>query len=295
MPLSSKRLLKPFRKLRNALRAASKRASPARIHELRIQVRRVEAIVHTFLPYLKHDGERLIQGLEPIRKKAGRVRDLDVLTEIVSNLGIEEESPCIAKLLVHLSAERIRWARKLHEAIDEQRSRACRRLRVVFASLEEYISVSNRRHRDVDRVEVNAVTLRLLRELVVWPRLKADNLHAFRRKVRELINNLQFITGNSAEFIGALRNVKDSIGDWHDWTILGARADELIGVDSQCKVPRVIRQTAAAKLNHALSTSRAMREKYLTEDSRYRGTARREKHGTFSFSPPRNGPLSQDR
>ena len=267
MALSSQRLLRPFRKLRNAMRTASKHTSPARVHDLRIQTGRVEAVVHAFMPYLKRDGERLIASLKPVRKKAARVRDLDVLTDIVSNLGIEGELRCVARLHEHLSMERIRQVGKLREAIDVRRSRVCRCLKVVSASLEKYISVSNQAHRDARRVQADVVALRLFSELVVWPRLRAENLHAFRQRVRELRYLLQLTTSNNRKFIGALGDVKDSIGEWHDWMILAARAEKLIGIDGECKLPGVIRQTATAKLNHALWTCRAMRQKYLTASS----------------------------
>jgi CHAD domain-containing protein len=182
MALSSQRLLQPFRKLCKAMRTSSKRPSPARVHDLRVQTGRVEAVVHAFMPYLKRDGERLIESLKPVRKKAATVRDLDVLSNIVSNLGIEGEQRCVARLHEHLSAERTMRACKLHEAIDERRSRVCRCLKVVSASLEKYISVSSRPHRDARRVQADVVALRLFSELVAWPRLRAEKLHAFRQR-----------------------------------------------------------------------------------------------------------------
>jgi hypothetical protein len=78
---------------------------------------------------------------------------------------------------------------------------------------------------------------------------------------------LQLTTSNNRKFIGALRDVKDSIGEWHDWMILSARAEKLIGIDGEYKLPGVIRQTTTAKLNPALRTCMAMRQKYLTASS----------------------------
>ena len=49
-------------------------------------------------------------------------------------------------------------------------------------------------------------------------RLNRNNLHPYRLKVKELRNVLQLSNrADDIEFVEKLGQVKDAIGDWHDW------------------------------------------------------------------------------
>ena len=68
-------------------RKCRKDASPARVHALRTGIRRAEAAIDSFRPFL---GERAVRRttreLHVLRRRAGTVRDLDVTLEILREL-----------------------------------------------------------------------------------------------------------------------------------------------------------------------------------------------------------------
>ena len=61
--------------------------------------------------------KNLLKDLAAIRKKAGKVRDIDVLTDYAAGLEADGKDNCRVWLIEHLGAERKNDARKLHRAI----------------------------------------------------------------------------------------------------------------------------------------------------------------------------------
>jgi CHAD domain-containing protein len=100
-------------------------------------------------------------------------------------------------------------------------------------------------------------------ELGNWPRLTAQNLHPFRLKVKELRYILQLDEKGDPAFIKSLGQVKDAIGDWHDWTELQAIAGKVVDHAQECRLIKIIRTTTREKLEDAVALSEKIRHRYL--------------------------------
>src|SRR5262249_25405154 len=96
-----------------------------------------------------------------------------------------------------------------------------------------------------------------------WPRLTAQNLHPFRLKVKELRYILQLDEKADSAFIRNLGQVKDAIGEWHDWTELQAIAGKVIDHEQDCPLMKVIRTTTREKLGDAVAVTEKIRHRYL--------------------------------
>jgi CHAD domain-containing protein len=114
MALDQDKLEKPFRKLRKALRGLPDELSPEDVHALRTRIRRIEAIMQALRLDGSPEGKRLLKSVASIRKRAGRVRDMDVLTSFASTLHSDSDSECHVRLIEHLGVQRFRAAQKLH-------------------------------------------------------------------------------------------------------------------------------------------------------------------------------------
>jgi CHAD domain-containing protein len=117
-----------------------------------------------------------------------------------------------------------------------------------------------------------AVALQLSGELAKWPRFTRDNLHPFRLKVKELRNVLR-LSADSGELVKVLGDVKDSIGEWHDWMELSGMAEKVLKDCNDCDVVKQIYAIANTKLDAAMKLATQVREEYFS-DSR-RGNRRR--------------------
>src|SRR5207253_7934757 len=67
-------------------------------------------------------------------------------------------------------------------------------------------------------LEAMANALKLSSELAITTKLDRKNLHPYRLKVKELRYVLQLANdADEQQFVDKLGEVKDAIGEWHDW------------------------------------------------------------------------------
>jgi CHAD domain-containing protein len=94
MAIDANRIQKPFRKLRKLLRKNPKQPTPDQIHDLRTNARRLETTIHALSLDAERKGQRLLKGMARIRRRAGKVRNMDVLTGIASFVRVDDEQDC---------------------------------------------------------------------------------------------------------------------------------------------------------------------------------------------------------
>ena len=103
--------------------------------------------------------------------------------------------------------------------------------------------------------------LRLQRELAAAVRLTKNNLHPYRLQVKELRYMLQMEKDPSDRaLIEILGDVKDAIGEWHDWQELQTIARDHLHHASKCKLIPLLEKTTQQKLKRALADSKLGQE-----------------------------------
>jgi CHAD domain-containing protein len=253
---------KSFRKLSKSLRAISKQPTPAQVHDLRTRTRRVEAIVHALMLDQERKGKDLVKAMAPIRKMAGKVRDMDVLIGFTATLSSTGEEECLVQLIEHLGSRRLKSVRKLRHAFAAHRKQARRCIQRCSGLLKKRRKDSQ--HSDAANraaaADATATALAIWSELTNWPPLSQSNLHPFRLKVKELRYILQFGEEKNLKFVQTLGKVKDAVGEWHDWNELANIAASVLG--NRSPLMRQIRSTTRAKFDSALSVANAMRNQY---------------------------------
>src|SRR5262249_27184289 len=118
MPLDADRIVKPVAKLRQMLRKARKQPLPEDIHDLRTNARRFEAAIDALGDEASRRERRPLRDLAKVRSRAGRIRDMDVLTGNATTLRANGEQDCVVRLLESLGAERAKQMQKLEKALD---------------------------------------------------------------------------------------------------------------------------------------------------------------------------------
>jgi CHAD domain-containing protein len=128
--------------------------------------------------------------------------------------------------------------------------------------------------------EVAASVLQLSSELASPNRLGRTNLHAYRLKIKELRNLLQ-MAHNPTEvaLVDQLGEVKDDIGEWHDWEELIAVATDVLDHKPVCPLLAQLKRISNVKYEHALTLTENMRKKYLgtSKSKSGQGLSRRTK------------------
>lgn len=262
MALDPKRVRKTARKLRKLMKKARKRPTVDQIHSLRTNIRRFETAVEALRAKPKRDERRLLRDLHRVRSRAGKIRDMDVLTAVASSLQLPDEENCSVRLLQYLGARRYKQARKLYDRLKRDGSDASRQVKSVSARLVKRIPHSN--SNDKGNSSAVAAALRLATELTAPPRLNHTNLHPYRLKVKELRDVLRLAENpENKAFIESLGEVKDAIGEWHDWEELATIAADVLDHGQGCKLLSKLRDIASEKYDRALELANKMRKQFL--------------------------------
>ncbi len=266
MALNPNQLGKPLSKVRKLLKKMRKQPPPEQVHDLRTNTRRVEASLKALQLDTRRKGRRVLKTLTPLRKRAGRVRDLDVLTGFASGLPRNGNQDAIVQLLEHLGQSRHQAARKLYKSLRKRRRTAATRLKGCALLIERNLNGRGKRQKDEWSANATADALQLSAQLASWPRLTPQNLHPFRLKVKELRNVLK-MAGDEREFGKKLGDVKDAIGEWHDWTVLSSITRKTLGKSQGKSLVQRIDDVAKQKEESALKLSNQLRSQYFKEGS----------------------------
>jgi len=73
---------------------------------------------------------------------------------------------------------------------------------------------------------------------------------------------------NDDPFVKSLGEVKDAIGEWHDWEELIFIAKDVLDHGPKCQLLRDLKGNCRVKYEHALRLTENMRKKYLGPSKR---------------------------
>src|SRR5262249_30256094 len=262
MPLAKTEIQDDLRKLRRSLKRAQKSLTPEDVHKLRTRARRVVSLsdAHS-LPSLNKSN--LAKPLKRLRKRAGRVRDMDVLTAHLAAMHSDEDPSCRTQLLEYLGAKRYRRADRLIRLLqNEGRSLRKDPRRVPKGAAQTPSGKPGKTARKAQTAH-SAQVLDLTAGLSEPVHLNKSNLHPYRMKVKELRDALRMAGGTKdSRFAGALSQCKDAIGEWHDWEELIAIAEKTLDHRPECPLLEELKGISGQKLDSALSIADKLRTDY---------------------------------
>lgn len=266
MAIDFKKVHKPARKIRKLLKKMTAKPTPEQVHDFRTSSRQMEATLQAFGIDTSKRGRRLLKPLSRLRKRAGKIRDMDVLTAYAASVhAADDERDCAVELLEHLGAERSKHARKFYSLSRKSGSKLSKHLRQVERELGRQEAEAGKNGAAVPQPSASAVDLGS--ELSSIPHLNRSNLHPFRLKVKGLRNVLRLAAAPDQDLIDALGNVKDSIGEWHDWEELVGIAEKVLDHNSCGLIPQ-LKATTRKRYETALSQAEQLRKRYFGVSSK---------------------------
>jgi CHAD domain-containing protein len=253
MALDRTKLLKPVEKLQTLVKKLDREPAPGSVHELRTNIRRFEAIFKA-LSLDRHGIHRsTLKDLGCLHKRAGKVRDMDVLIGYGSTVHQKGEEDSAVQLLEHLGNQRRKHARKLYaeaHRLDGALRKDLKRCWSVLSKLTLGRSA-----------DATATAEPLQGELAAPGRLTKTNLHAFRLKVKELRNVLDMEEASSrSRLAGTLARVKDAIGEWHDWEALAGIAEKVLDRRDARRLIAELKRIARNRYREALLLAETLRK-----------------------------------
>jgi CHAD domain-containing protein len=229
-----------FARMNRYIGRLSKNLTPENVHHFRTNSRRIEALIDTLSAETKNKNKAL-KLLAKLRKRAGKVRDIDVQVALLNGLKVPDRQNHRAQLLELLDEEHDRQTRKLSKVADPS---TLRELRKRLRREQESIKFDGI---DPLRLAVNALPR------VGQSSLTEKNLHDLRlgAKHARYLAELAGEDPAAKAFVHELKRAQDAAGEWHDALKLKERAEKYFGSASESALVSVLQNISRARFRSA--------------------------------------------
>jgi len=252
MSIAPKRSRVVFEKLEQDLVKLSSKPRAENVHRFRTGTRRLQILLGELSPKLGRSQKKLLKMLGRIRKRAGKVRDLDVQLAALRSLKIPREPRRKTQLVNQLIELRGEQEKKLRKAVDEGTAREIRK-RLKRAS-KDFNPETSRDPLEVARGMLEAIE-----------RGGASVTEALLHQYRILSKRARYAaefadpSAEAEQFIAAIKRIQDALGDWHDWLTLTQTASERLGEVRESSLVAELHNVTGAKFRHAVVVLSQMR------------------------------------
>ena len=251
MSIAPKRCRAVFEKLEEDLVKLSSKPRVESVHRFRTGTRRLQILLNELSPKLGRSEKKLLKLLGRIRKRAGKVRDLDVQLAALRSLKIPREPRRKTQMMNHLIELRGKQEKKLRKEVDKKTTAEIvsrlRRARKDFnpATSPEPLTVATKMLQGIDpNTPVSEVLLHQYRILSKRARYAAE----FSGKSKEAV-----------ELVARIKRLQDVLGDWHDWFTLTRTASAHLGEMKDSPLVAELHNVTGAKFRHAVAALSEMR------------------------------------
>ena len=231
-------------------------ASKQDVHLLRTTIRRLEV-------QLANPPAKLAKSLRNLRKKAGKVRDIDVHLTLLkrplsppASADHDTISAAQEKLREILKARHDRHLGSLQDAVTDARPHMEAKLPILAERAALRVPNARSAHRQTSQARQRF--LHLSRRV---PK-DAAQLHQLRIQTKKLRYSLEPLEAfeESVELVAKFKQVQDAIGSWHDWATLAELAQRKLPSSDAEPLCAVLQARAAreyAKAHHAVQSVRS--------------------------------------
>ena len=254
MTLLEKRMRGLNRDLSAAVSKVLDDAKPKSVHRLRTTVRRIESLVSYANPDIGKKEERTLEKMADLRKRAGKVRDLDVLAGLLGKLGNGSAAKDRKILADVLEKKRDQQAKRLASALKKlHEAKFFGRLH----RIAEEAAVPQDKNRPLAPLEeAKAQLSKMASDFGSGEMLNPSRLHEARVTLKRLRYLAELAEESAAQkdFIRRLKSTQDAIGNWHDWLELTARAEKRFSDRANSALVHEARTVLSARHSDAISS-----------------------------------------
>jgi CHAD domain-containing protein len=258
MSIDPKRMRAVFQKLEGDLIKLSSKPQPDSVHRFRTGTRRLQILLGELSPKLDRNQKKLLKLLGRIRKRAGKVRDLDVQSAALRSLKVPREPRRKTQLVNQLIELRAQQEKKLRKAVDKASVREIRKRlkraagRFDLKTSRDPLAVAKAMLETVDRAGAP------LTETV---------LHQYRILSKRARYAAEFANPSpqADQFIAQLKRIQDASGDWHDWLTLTQTANQHLGDVRESPLVAELHNVTGAKFRRAVAVLSQMRGKQVAD------------------------------
>jgi len=246
MSIASEHSQLAFRKTERALLKLSDRQDVESVHGFRTSSRRLQTLLKHLLPERDRNQKKLLKMLDRIRRRAGKVRDLDVQLSALRSLKVPQEPRRKTQLMQGLIELRARHEKKLRKMLTKD----------MIRELRKRLKRGAKEVQSKTGLDPLMVARSLLKEVVrpAGP-VSEDLLHQYRTVVKRARYAAEFApkSTEAAQFIGQVKRLQDAVGNWHDWLTLTQSASKRLGEVNQSSLVAALHNITGSKFRHAVA------------------------------------------
>lgn len=264
MTLLQKRITALTADLQKTVFKLERDVSSKDVHRLRTTIRRLESLIRYANPEVGHKQQKAIAELASLRKRAGRVRDLDIqigLLGAIANGSTGKDRRMIAD---HLKMKRQRQAIRLTSDVrDLEYKKLFLRLEKIS---EKSMIAAPDRHENAPMDRARSELVRLAGKTSLHPALKAGRLHELRLSLKRIRYTAELAeeSDEQRQMLEELKPVQDALGEWHDWETLVETAEKQLKGRLDCPLLVEMRSLLAARFSAAMSAIDRLFAKYMS-------------------------------
>jgi CHAD domain-containing protein len=263
MSIASKQSQLAFRKTERALLKLASRQDAESVHGFRTASLRLQTLLKELIPVLSRSQRKLVKLLERVRKRAGKVRDLDVQLEALRSLKFPQEPRRKTQLTHGLIELRVKHENKLRKTLTkriireiQERSKQASKPGRLESGRDPLTVARKILARALPAVEPGSAAAAANRVPANHPAaFTEESLHRFRIAIKRARYAAEFAP-NSAEagqFIAQLKTLQDAVGNWHDWLTLSETAGKKLGDAGQSSLLVALLRVTGNKFRHAVA------------------------------------------
>jgi len=235
-----------FQKLERDLAKLSSKSPAESVHRFRTGTRRLQILLGELSPKLDRNEKKLLKRLARIRKRAGKVRDLDVQLAVLRSFKFPRRPRHKTQLINSLIELRSRQEKKLRKEVDA-------------AAIRE---IGKRLKRAATHFNPKTARDPLAVAKAMLAKLDAANapvteavLHQYRILSKRARYAAEFAgpSPEAASFISAIKALQDALGDWHDWLTLTQTAAAHLGDVQESPLVAELHNVTGAKFRQAVT------------------------------------------
>ena len=258
MLLRPKRVQQLCKDLSDAISNLPDEVSRKRVHNLRVSIRRVEALIRFAHPRLSKKEAKALREMRVLRREAGKIRDIDVHLRLLGSFANGSTASDRHLLTDILKKKRARQAHRLASQVAKlEGAKFLQRIRkIAKASVEpsDEANAATAGSLDLATTELAELGSELARRF----ELKPSTLHQARIRLKKIryLAELDEPSEPQRVFIAELKTAQDALGEWHDWELLTATIEKHFGNRMNCALLVEARALFAARRSAAISAAR---------------------------------------
>jgi CHAD domain-containing protein len=220
-------------------------ASAKAVHRLRTTARRIQTLINSGEVELRGKQRQALRDIEKIRKRAGKVRDLDVqlgLLRALGNRSTEQDRHFLRQVLLKKRGKR---AGRLESAARD----------IVQSNFSTHLREALRHAEAISAEEKDSLAKaegelrQLATDFQAHPQLSTKQLHRMRIKLKMIryLAEVAVDSDASGKFVDQLKSVQTILGEWRDWELLEKTAEKLFAERTNCALLAEIRALLGSK------------------------------------------------